>query len=266
MSASDPKKTLPGKPDLWRTAVVALCFGSSNSFADDYSHLDNPGLVRLLEADQSERLAIGERFSGKPLNCLYYQNAAVDHMMPGQDDEPQILFTSVQTTLAGYYLYPNILHVDASGRWMRTPVPYAADGWTHIHRSRDGVHILVAMDNRPESAGWETRFVVSDDGGRTWSYGESIRKYVYFDVIRYFKMDESGTGAAVEHYDGSVGGYEQAGYYVFNTYDWGATWSDARYERTFDATGYVDVLESVVTRRANRRPLADIKLPNFDSC
>jgi hypothetical protein len=85
-------------------------------------------------------------------------------------------------------------------------------------------------------------------------------------MIRYFKMDDSGAGTAVEHYAGDVGGYEQAGYYIFDTHDWGFSWSDARYEKTFDATGYEDVYELFQSRRANRRPLVDIKLPNFDGC
>ncbi len=247
-----------------RFTLVAICLGASASFADGYSYLDHAGLAALVAEHAEGNTAIGEPFPTEPLDCPYYRNATVDYIVSDQDGTPRVLLTSVQTTLAGYHLYPTILHVDASGTWLRTPVPRTADGWTHIHRSTDGMHIVLAMDNVPESPDWETRFVLSSNGGRSWSYGESIRKYVYFDVIRYFRMDDSGNGTVVEEYPGDVGGYEQAGYYVFETVDWGATWSDARYQDSFDASGFVDTHGLIRSRNDGRRPLSDIRLPGFD--
>lgn len=128
------------------------------------------------------------------------------------------------------------------------------------------MHLLIMMEHGIESADWETRIVVSDDGGRSWRYGQSLKKYVYFDATRYLTMEESGEGIAVEYYDGDVGGYEQAGYYLFRTADWGASWSRREYRESFDVTGYVDALEGRPAADAELPLLADAGLPGFGNC
>ena len=205
-------------------AVLLLFIGRTGAQVDDI--LDDPALYELLNKHQDRQYPLGKAFPSERLDCLFYENAVAYHAIRDRSGAPKILLTSVPTNLASYELFPNVLHLDANGTWRRTPIPVTWDGWTHVHRSKDGLHLLLAMDNVPESRGWDTKFVLSDDGGHTWSYGASIRKYIYFDVIRYFKMNESGAGTAIEHYTGGVDGYEQIGYYVYRTHDWGYTWSD----------------------------------------
>ena len=169
-------------------------------------------------------------------------------------------------TVDGYFLFPNILIRGSAGNWIRTPIPMAGDGWTHIYQSKEGKRFLITMDNVQESAGWETRVVLSEDSGQTWRYGNSIRKYVYFDIIRYFRMSESGHGTAVEHYTGGVGGYDNIGFYVFETHDWGYTWSGPQYAVTHDTAAYVDVLELKMAKKRNRHQLSDLDLLNSNDC
>ena len=74
-------------------------------------------------------------------------------------------------------------------------------------------------------------------------------------------MNESGVGTAIEHYEGDVGGYEQAGYYIYKTHDWGHTWSDPKYATSHDTAAYVEVYELIRSRRSARRPLNEFGSP-----
>lgn len=205
-------------------------------------------------------------FRDEHLACAFYSRAIVDHGVYDADGTPKILFTSVPTNFADYKLFPNIVHAPNNGHWVRTPIPSMGDGWNHVHVSQDGEHWLAIMDNVPESPGSEAQIVVSNDGGNTWSYGESLRKYVYFDGFRYLKLDEKGSGAAIEHYVGDVDGYDQIGYYIYETHDWGVTWSQRSYREAYDTSGYTDTFPGAARMRASRTPLSEISLPGFEGC
>lgn len=215
--------------------------------------------------DRDGPYPIGVPFPEESLTCRYYRNAIVDHIVNDANGDPAILLTSVVTN-ARYKSFPNIVHMADAGYWVRTPIPRTGDGWTHVHVSRDLQHVLLLMDHTQESAGWETSVVVSTDRGRSWRYGESFRKYVYFDVISHFRMSETGSGTAIEHYAGDVGGYEDIGYYIFETNDWGLTWSDRAYEKEFDTSGYVDVTRAWLQRRTAEVPLRQVSLLGFGRC
>lgn len=245
---------------------AALIFGAVSADSQEYLLADEQELLELLVKHQNSQFPDDKRFANEPLDCIFYQNATIDHVISSESGDPIFVFTSVRTDLAGYFLYPNILSLDSVGNWIRTPIPTSGDGWTHIHRSNDGAKVLIAMDNVPESSGWETRFVLSEDSGNSWRYVSKIKKYVYFDVIRYFTLSESGEGTAVEYYDGDVGGYDDAGYYIFRTKDWGRNWSDREYRTEYDPSGLVDVVDGLKKRRANRRSLGELFLPNFGDC
>ena len=122
------------------------------------------------------------------------------------------------------------------------------------------------MDHTIQSGDWQARVVLSSDGGRSWRYGESIRKYVYSHRISYFGMNETGSGTAVEYNDGDAGGYDELGYFIFETNDWGITWSERRFQEEFDTSGYVDVTAEFLQRRANKTPLIAVSLPGFEQC
>ncbi len=246
--------------------IAALILGPVSADAQENILQDKPELYELLVKHQDSQFPDDKRFANEPLDCMFYQNATVDHVISNQHGDPIFVFTSVRTNFAGYFLYPNILRLDSAGNWIRTPIPTTGDGWTHIHQSKDGARILIAMDNVPESAGWETRFVLSEDGGDSWRYVSKIKKYIYFDVIWYFSMSESGEGTAVEYYDGDVGGYDDAGFYIFRTEDWGQNWSEREHATAYDTSGLVDVVDGGQKRRANRRSLEELKIPDFEDC
>ena len=254
--------TLPARSDC----AVAALLSSGEPLALRDAIADDALLLEELAQHRDSLHPIGIPFPEQTLTCLYYENAIVDHIVHDANGDPRILLTSVTTNDAHYKRFPNIVHMADAGYWVRTPIPRTADGWTHVHLSRDLQHIVLAMDNIPESPGWETRFVVSTDRGRSWRYGQSIRKYVYFDIIDYFSMSEAGSGTAVEHYAGDVGGYEERGYYIFETNDWGLTWSDRAYEKEFDTSGYVDVSLGRQQRASAEMPLSRISLLGFDQC
>lgn len=243
---------------------LAALAAASLAHASDPRSIQDPVLNEILTRHQDHPYPAGTPFLREPLECRFYSAAVVYHVLRDASGGPRILLTSVMGH-ADYHLFPNIVYVAEDG-WMRTPVPYGGDGWTHVHVSEDGHNIVILMDNVPESPGWETRVVVSNDGGNTWSYGNSIRKYVYFDYFRYFAMDDSGVGTAVEHYDGDVGGYDRIGYYVYRTGDWGRTWSEREYHASFDTTDFADAIDSILASRADRKPLNEFTLPGFDAC
>lgn len=226
----------------------------------------NPELREILEKHQDGLIPDGQLFANEPLECAFYRHAFADYVIADGDGDPAVIFTSVRTEFAGYFLYPNILSRDADGNWRRTSVPVVGDGWTHIHQSANGTHLLVAMDNIPESAGWETRFVLSEDAGRTWRYVSEFRKYVYFDRISYFRMSDAGEGVAVEYYGGDIGGFDDTGYYIFRTSDWGRNWSAREYLTEFDAAGFDDVIGGFWRRRDNRKPLREVIGPDLVGC
>lgn len=234
-------------------------------FAQQWPIANDPLLLEELEQELDGPYPIGVPFPDEALTCRYYRNAIVDKIVSDANGDPVILLTTVATS-AHYKLYPNIVHLADAGYWVRTPILGVGSGWTHVHVSQDVQHVILLMDGTQESAGWDTSVVVSNDRGRSWRLGESIRKYVYFDVIRYFSMSEAGSGAAVEHYTGDVGGYEDIGYYIFRTNDWGLTWSDRLYEKEFDTSGYVDVSPGRLQRRSAETPLSQVSLRGFEEC
>ena len=244
--------------------IVLLPVGSP--VAQNELLVGDPVLLDELYRHEDRLYPVGVPFPDEDLTCLYFENAVVDHVVRDSSGDPRIVFTSVPTNSASYKLFPNIVHMASAGHWVRTPIPITGDGWTHVHVSEDGRNFLLLMDNVQESAGWETRFVISNDGGETWRYGDSVRKYVYFDVIRYLKMSETGIGTAIEHYEGDIGGYDDIGYYIFETTDWGMTWSDRRFSEEFDTSDYVDVIAGYRQRRLSEQPLSQLSLPGFRSC
>jgi len=245
-------------------ALVAL-LPLGASLAQETPIVDDPLLEEELVRHREWPYPVGRPFPEEALTCRYFENAIVYHTVNDSNGNPKILLTSVPTN-AFAELFPNIVHRTDAGNWVRTPVPRTGDGWTHMHVSRDLQHVLLLMDHLIQSADWETRIVVSNDGGNSWRYGESFRKYVYSHTIRYFSMSETGAGTAIEYNDGDVGGYDVLGYYIFETNDWGMTWSDRMFEEEFDTTSYVDVTAKRLERQSNERPLSDVSLSGFDQC
>jgi hypothetical protein len=174
----------------------------SLSLAQEMPIVDDPRLLEELDRHQDSRYPVGEPFPEEVLTCRYYQNAMVDHIVKDANGDPKILLTSVVTNAASPSgRFPNIVRMAGRGYWVRTPVPITWDGWTHVHVSRDLQQVFLLMGSgRPEE-----RSVVSNDGGNSWRYGESIRKYVYSHLIHYFSMSETGSGTAIEHNDGDRG-------------------------------------------------------------
>jgi hypothetical protein len=204
-------------------------------------------------------------FASEYLSCRFYEHAVVKHLVRAADGSPHSFFTSVPTNFSSYDLFPNIVHRNNAGEWIRTAIPAIADGWSYVHRYDKGKRFLILMDNIPESPGGETRVVLSEDGGQSWRDGESLRKYVYFDGIQFLPMSSSGSGIAVEYYDGD-GGDEDIGYCVFKTTDWGSTWSERAYETNFDTSRFVDTFDGIHTLRNGMTALSDFDLPGFESC
>jgi len=209
---------------------------------------------------------LGKVFPDQPLTCEFRDQALVERTIRDPAGVPELFLTSTPSGFASYRLLPNIVHRTEDGTWVRTPIPAKSDGWTLTYAAEDGLHYLFMMEHIPESAAWETRVVISDDGGKRWRYGESLRKYLYMDAVRYLSMDESGVGTAVEYYDGNVGGYDQAGYYLFRTDDWGATWSEREYRKSFDVTGFVDLLDEWRPIQVALPGLAEADLEGFGPC
>ena len=248
----------------FKFALVAL-LPLGASLAQEIPIVDDPLLEEELVRHRVWPYPVGRPFPEEPLTCRHFENAIAHHTVNDSDGNPKILLTSVPTN-AFAELFPNMVHRTDSGNWVRTPVPRTADGWTHVHVSRDLQHVVLFMDHQIQSADWETRVVVSGDGGNSWRYGESLRKYVYSHSIRYFRMSETGSGTAIEYNDGDVGGYDVLGYYIFETSDWGMTWSERRFEEEFDISSYVDVLAERLQRHSTKKPLREASLPGFDQC
>jgi hypothetical protein len=246
--------------------LAALVVGSVAARAQDRPLLDDPELLRELARFEAWSTTAGETLPLDALTCAFVRAAIVDHAVLAADGSPELLLVSFQTNFAGYKLFPNIVHRAPGGAWVRTVIPQKQDGFRHVAGSGDGRFRLVLMDNIPESAGWETRTVLSNDGGRSWHYGESLRKYVYFDTIRYLKMSGGGKVTAIEHYQGDVGGYDQVGYYVFESTDWGETWSERRYEPVLDTAELVDGYPTIQRMRESGLPLRGFELPGLDAC
>jgi hypothetical protein len=257
-------ETLPRTGDCELPAVATLPPAAPP--AQQGAIADDALLREELVQEPEVPYPIGVPFPEEVLTCRYYSKAMVDQVVNDANGDPVILLTSVVTSGFPGKRFPNIVHMADAGYWVRTPIPRTGHGWTHVHVSHDLQHMLLLMDNTQESAGWETSVVVSTDRGRSWRYGERFRKYVYFDVINYFSMSETGSGTAVEHYVGDVGGYEDIGYYIFETNDWGLTWSDRVYEKEFDASGYVDVRPGRLQRRSSEMPLSEVSLLGFSRC
>jgi hypothetical protein len=257
-------ETLPRRSDCDANAVALLPL--SGPLVQQDLGADDSLLLEELAQERDGPYPIGVPFPEEVLTCRYYRNAIVDQILSDANGDPIILLTSVVTSDFHGKRFPNIVHMADGGYWVRTPIPRTGDGWTHVHVSPDLQHVLLLMDHTQESAGWETSVVVSADRGRTWRYGDRFRKYVYFDVISYFSMSDSGFGTAVEHYVGGVGGYEDIGYYIFDTSDWGLTWSDRAYEKAFDTSGHVDVLPGRLQRISAETPLSQVSLLGFNEC
>jgi len=228
--------------------------------------VEDPALHELITRIADEPYLPGTPFARVSLECLFYRSAVVRYALTGAEGEPRILLTAVRTRHANYELYPNLVSLGEDGKWYRTAIPVTGDGWSFAHSSADGRNVVLLMDNVPESPGHETRVVISNDGGTTWSYGQSLRKYLYFDHYQYFAMDESGTGTAIEYNGGEVGGYEKVGYFVYHTGDWGRNWFEREYHVSYDTNGFADTVKWLLASKAGRRALADIELPGFDGC
>ena len=246
--------------------VYGLSLLSFGVMAQPEPLLPDPELLRNLSRVETTQFMVGRRFPNEELSCAYLDRAVVDFRVLRSDGAPEVLFTSVPTSFANYKLFPNIVHRLSDGTWVRTPVPHTRDGYSHVAFSQDRNNWLVAMENVPQAPGWDTRVVISEDGGSTWRYGESLTKYVYMDGIRYLEIDETGTGTAIEHYEGNVEGYEQIGYYVFETDDWGNTWTEWQYESEFDTSGLVDGYPAARRMRLSIERLSEVSLPGFDEC
>ena len=251
---------------LLRAVSILALFPFAALLAQQFSLLDDPSLEEALMRHSDRRLPAGVPFPREYLSCQFYEVAIVKRLIRNDDDSPKLFFTSVPTKHASYSLFPNIVHRADGGDWVRTPNPATSDGWTYVYASADGRNLLITMDNIPESPGWETRVVRSEDGGNTWHYGERLRKYVYFDAIQYLHFDDTGEGIAAEFYDGDVGGYDDVGYYIFETTDWGRTWSDRRYAASLDTSGFIDVFDDYEALRKAQIPLSEFDLAGFEDC
>lgn len=223
-----------------------------------------PALYEDLARFAGRNATPGEPLVAVALDCDFVRHASVEHVIVDEEQRPSTLFTSVETDWSGYHLFPNIVSRNAQGVWTRTAVTEINDGWTHIHKDISGQNIIALMERIPESAGWETRFVTSADGGATWSYGASIRKYAYFNIVTHFQMSDAGIGVAVEYYGGGTGDYDAVGAHVYRTENWGRTWTSREYDPDHDLSGYDDVADSL--RSVDRRPLSAVDVAEFDTC
>ena len=84
--------------------LLAPCSGAQEV------NLANADLYEELRKDLDEDRTPGRRLPSVPLSCLFYTNVTVDFVSLDDDRMPKVILTSVQTTMAGYHLYPSILH------------------------------------------------------------------------------------------------------------------------------------------------------------
>ncbi len=248
-----------------RVAAI-LIFGLTIAWAEDPLPRDNPQLGEALAKHEDYSYPEGRVFPQEPLDCAFYDTAIVNHAFYDEAGHAQILMTSVPTDFASYNLFPNILHVGPNGTWVRTAIPATADGWRFINLSADRKHLFALMENVPESAGWETRVVRSDDYGRTWHYGSDIRKCLYWKSIDYVRIGDGGAVTAVEHFDENYGECDKPGYYVHESADRGSTWSERRYAPELDSSSFFDVTESFLAMKSSPQPLNEFELAGFEAC
>ncbi|MEO0975230.1 MAG: hypothetical protein AAFX85_19240, partial [Pseudomonadota bacterium] len=214
---------------------------------------DAPELFFELATYEEYRYPVHQPFPRVPVSCAFYAAASVEHVFSNAYGEPKVLLTTVHTEFASYFLFPNTLSLQADGTWTRTQVPRTFDGWSHVHQSSDGTRMLLAMTNVPAGSGGVTRFVASPDGGDTWQYVSQIEHYSYWGEVTHFALEDSGKGLAVEAHPEGMDGYEQAGFYLYRTEDWGHSWAPPEYRESFDTSALTGVYAAWQARRDNRQ-------------
>lgn len=238
--------------------VVAVLAGlCASADATEPPLVDDPGFLALLKAHEDRGHPAGKPFPALALECRFVEHAIADYVHYDEEGQPSIILSSIPTNWAGYKLFPSILS-RSDGRWKRFPVPTTTDGWDLMHVSSDGANVVLLMDGVTGSGSSHSTFVLSRDGGQSWHYGRRLRKYLYFNGITYFTMDDDGHGTAVEFNDGGTGGYERVGYYVSQTQDWGETWTPVVYQAGINEHDYVKVGPVTTGMRLSRTALGDV--------
>lgn len=236
-------------------ALSALLVAPAES--DEPPGDDDVWRVDLVRSYEDVTYPAGKPFAAQTPDCRYFEHAIADYVHYDALDRPVFVLASFPTEVPEYKLLPSVLNY-VEGVWTYFPVPIATDGWNFVHVSDDERTIVAIMDNVQQSGGWDSRFVISRNGGKTWHYGDRIRKYCYSNSISHFAMDEDGTGTAIEYNDGGTGGYERVGYFVSRTHDWGKTWSGIEHEEAIDEDGYVQVTPLLVAMRRSRVAVRDL--------
>ena len=130
-----------------------------------------------------------------------------------------------------YNWYPGILTEVAPGQWTLLAPPLGGNGYVHVSRSQSGRYVIALLDNLSEAPANALEVLRSADGGRTWERPAAIPKPVYMSYVRDLMFDETTGIGKLYIIQPDATAFPQPGMHVYQTVDWGRTWTKTEYVR-----------------------------------
>ncbi len=164
-----------------------------------------------------------------PVSSEYLENCHVSrHIATGS--KTRVFFTLSE--FANYWVDPSIL-VNTSFGWIRFAVPseFKMYSWRYAGSNTRAPYVWAVLDNEPEAPSWNIEILRGSMSGTIWHHVATLKKYSYMDHFHEFRMDANGVGSVTIYHPAAeftVTG-PMTGYYVYQTSDWGETWSESDY-------------------------------------
>lgn len=147
------------------------------------------------------------------------------------DDTPELVFASYEPTSVKkgedtfYTFRPAI--VRKASRSMPTNFialdAFARYGWVGAAALPSKGYYWGILDYQVEGTAHSLPILRSNDGGKKWTFLALVEKRHFADTFKSFGMDEKGNGQI------AVDNNDDLGFYVFDTKDFGRTWSAPRF-------------------------------------
>ena len=109
--------------------------------------------------------------------------------------------------------------------------PILHDFWVYAAQTHDNRYLWGITEHGWGDIGTEIRLFMSMDRGATWQHIATVPKPYYMTYFDSFHMDSNGHGEiAILYSEPAINPTLGAGYYIYETNDWGYTWSRPRYQ------------------------------------
>jgi len=124
------------------------------------------------------------------------------------------------------------IFVENAGKW--TQFEFADEkfyhlGWVFVGADQHQTRFWGVLDSQVDAPAWSLRIVLSEDGGKTWKVGPSLRKPYYQSGLHTFEMSANGVGHIEVALDDEAGYGAPTGLYVYESKDWGYSWAPSAF-------------------------------------